>query len=111
MFQKIFLRYDEIVRNQQVGFFVGGACKLVETDVGSAVRYFFFQLVLVEGVELFQPFVRIGVHGTEFQEVEYPVITAYTLRLVNDLAFALETDGDGCADEQRRKEYQCACGE
>ena len=80
-------------------------------DVGSAVRYFFFQLVLVEGVELFQPFVRIGVHGTEFQEVEYPVITAYTLRLVNDLAFALETDGDGCADEQRRKEYQCACGE
>ena len=65
LFQKIFLRYDEIVRNQQAGFFVGGACKLVETDVGSAVRYFFFQLVLVEGVELLQPFVRIGVHGTE----------------------------------------------
>ena len=48
-------------------------------NVRDVLRHFFFHLILVEGVELFQPFVRIGVHGTELQKIEYPVIAAHPL--------------------------------
>ena len=55
--------------------------------------------VLVEGIEFLQLLVRIGVHGAELQEVEYPVVTAYTLRLIDDFTLTFETDGNGSADK------------
>ena len=50
-------------------------------------------------IEFLQLLVRIGVHGAELQEVEYPVVTAYTLRLIDDFTLTFETDGNGSADK------------
>ena len=73
--------------------------RVVEPDVGGIVCHFFFHFVLVEGIEFLQLLVRIGVHGAELQEVEYPVVTAYTLRLIDDFTLTFETDGNGSADK------------
>lgn len=73
----------EVVRNQQGSFFLLCPHKVVEPYFRLFVGDFLFHFVLVEGVQFFQPLVRIGVHGTEFEEVEYTVVAAYTLRLVD----------------------------
>ena len=56
--------------------------------------------ILVEGRQLLEATVGIGVHGAELQEVEHLVVGAYALAAVDDGAFALQTDGNGSANQQ-----------
>ena len=110
LFKEIFFGDDEIVRNQQGSLLFGSAGQVVEADIGLLVRQFFFHLVLVECIQLLQALVCIGVHGAELQEVEYLVVAAHTLGLVNHSSLAFHADGYGCRDEYGRQHNQYGNG-
>ena len=88
---KNLFRYDEVIRNRCKLAFHRKSSGVVEPGCRGIVCRFFFHFVLVEGIEFLQLLVRIGVHGAELQEVEYPVVTAYTLRLIDDFTLTFET--------------------
>lgn len=65
---------------------------------------FLLRGILVQVAQFLEPAVGVAAHRTEFQEVEDPVVAPHALRFVDHRPRAVESDGNG-HDEQQRREY------
>ena len=68
---------------------------MIFTDfkVTAPVSIGFFLLVLVEGIEILQMFISVGIHRTEFEKIKYLIIASYTFGFIDNRSFALQANG------------------
>lgn len=69
---------------------------------GMSLLILCFFPVLIQGLEFLQAFVRIHVHGTEFEEIKYVVITSDSFGFIYNRTFTFDPDGK-CRYNQKRE--------
>ena len=98
-------RNREIVGEKHAAFHVGEQLLhlfLVERNL-RRFGVFFVRGILVQVAQFLETLIGVGAHRAELQEVENTVVAAHALRPVDDRSRAVELDGDGYDEQQRRK--------
>ena len=102
----MFFCRDEIIGHEKslVGLIGGWG------SFGMSLLILCFFPVLIQGLEFLQAFVRIHVHGTEFEEIKYVVITSDSFGFIYNRTFTFDPDGKCRYNQKRGEANNCRPG-